>query len=186
MTGSSERRRSERIPAAHKMMLVVADADITVSKEVVTTVLISKYGAQVRGRRAIDPAAAGRVMNLGSCREAKCRVAWHLPSTSHPGFFDTGLEFLDNEDFWGCKFSEYHPVMTATQAKLEKPSVSSATPSELTPRKLLEHLRMAGSSPNANDLNEALWCGLVEQLEQRRVFTRNEMVSTLKRLGVRA
>ena len=186
MKGTNKDRRSERIPAVHKMMLVVADGDVTISKEVVATVLISQYGAQVRGRRAVNLAATGLVMNLSSCRQAKIRIAWHLPSTSHPGYFDTGIEFLDTADFWGCKFSEYRPVMIAANAKLEKPSANTAVPAELTPRKLLDHLRMAGSSPKASNLNEKLWCELVEQLEQRGVFTRTEMISTLKRLGVHA
>lgn len=176
MKAANKKRRSERVPAAHRLMLIVqGPSGAAILKDIVTTVEISRHGTLVRGRQPLEPDWTGTLIKLSSCRQIPFRVAYQGAAPGHPGYFDAGLEILTATDFWGRSFSHFAVQPDASDVLIENARVS--------PAELLEELRKA-SAPEGEKMLEALWCGLVEQLEERRVFTRTELVSTLRQLAL--
>ena len=175
MKATNKKRRSERVAATHRLMLIVqGPSGAAILKEIVTTLEISRHGALIRGRQPLQPGWTGSLLHLSSCRQVPFRVAYQVQAASSPVFFDTGLEILAPTDFWGRAFSNSRAPSDACDILLQNSAVS--------PAELLEELRKASPDPGGR-LLEALWCGLVEQLEERRVFTRTELAATLRKLG---
>ena len=108
----------------------------------------------------------------------KVRSSVGLFDLSHMGEFRvTGLEVANAFGFWGIRFSNPEPEPPAADIAVEAPIV--------TPEDLLEEL---GESPQLQSLEgqrvlEAVWCGLVEQLEERKVFTRAELVASIRKIA---
>ncbi len=174
---TNKRRRSERVPARHRMMLIVqGPSGAAILKEIVTTSEISRHGTNIRGRQPLEVGWTGNIIQLSSCRQAPMRVAWHDPSESQAGYFDTGIEILTQEDFWGRSFDDYRGSAEPSDVVIENAGVGSA--------EFLELIRRADGSPKGQKLLETLWCALVEQLEERRVLNRTEMIHKLRSLGV--
>ena len=99
MTASKKNRRSARIAAKHNIMLMVDSAEgKQPSKEVVTTLHISKHGAHLVGRRPLQQDLKGRVAHLSTCKQAPFRIAWQAPSRTQPGYHEMGIEFEDLSD----------------------------------------------------------------------------------------
>ncbi|MSO20417.1 MAG: hypothetical protein EXQ56_08120 [Acidobacteria bacterium] len=122
-------------------------------------------------------------MNLSSCRQAPFRIAWHIPSDSHPGYHETGIEFVESIDFWGCDFSDHQQGAASAKDIQGTPTRGFENSAAANPRDLLDQLVQAEDTPKGHTLTAALWCGLIEQLEERRVFTRSNLVSALKKLS---
>ncbi len=184
MKASNKNRRSERIPARHNLMLVVEDhTGGTAAKEIVSTVHISRHGAHLRSRRPLDGSSKGNVMNLSSCRQTPFRIAWHLPSDSHPGYHESGIEFVESIDFWGRDFSGHRQGAASAEDVMGTRTGGLENSSAANPRELLDQLLQAGDTPKGHELTAALWCGLIKQLEERRVFTRTDLISALKKLS---
>ena len=56
---SRKDRRSERVPAVHRLMLtILSPTGAELLKEIIISVDVSKHGARVRGRRTLQAAIA--------------------------------------------------------------------------------------------------------------------------------
>ena len=178
MKKSSKKRRSDRQPAAVRLLLtILGPSGAAVLKEVITTVEVSQYGARLRGRRPMEVGWQGVLIQLSSGRQAPFRVAWQIPVPDHPGYLDTGVELMPNLDFWGRRFSPV-PEPAPMEIVLEDATVS--------PAELLQALSPKSPEPGdaqAEQLLETVWCGLVEQLEERNVFTRAELVASIRKIA---
>jgi hypothetical protein len=184
MKTTQKKRRSKRVSAAHRLMLKILGADGgDVVKEVVTTVELSRHGARLRGRRALTLDARGLLVQLRSGEQIPFRVAWQIKAPAGQGYLDTGVEFLEDSDFWKQTFSREETAPAAAEEAATP--LRKLPPEKLLPEKLLEDLLQ---SPAFQDREsglflEGVWCGLVEQLEERHVFTRAELVASLRAIG---
>ena len=179
MKPSRKDRRSKRIPETHRLLLsILGPTGLEISKEIVTTVEVSLHGARVRGIRTFRPDSQGVLTQLSSGQAAPVRIAWQAKAASNPKFLDTGVEFLSAFDFWGMAFSEPAASSAPGAAPADRPLV--------TPQALLEELEKTSQSPDdaqrARTL-EAAWCGLIEQLEERKVFSRDELLASLRTIS---
>lgn len=189
MKASSRNRRGPRIAARHNIMLMVeGPPGERPAKEVVTTLHISRHGAHLVGRRALQENSKGRVAHLGTCKQAPFRIAWQAPSKQQPGFHEMGIEFEEPADFWGASFEAASAPAGATEPiPAEGPALSDSTSQQSSGSScgaLLEQLRQVPSSAEGREVTDALWCGLVEQLEERRVITRGELIASLRKVGL--
>ena len=93
---------------------------------------------------------------------------------------ETGLEIFSNTNFWGLDLSgsEVEPEIEPEPAPAPAP-VGVTTP-EASVASLVEELQTQGSS---SGLPLKLWCAIVESLEAKGVFTRDELISMLRRLS---
>lgn len=194
MTKSEKNRRSARIAAKHNLMLMLdADKDKQSSKEIVTTLHISKHGAHLLGRRQLLENVTGRLAHLSTCKQAPFRIAWQAPSRAQPGFHEMGIEFEQLADFWGATFeadaaikAEDAPSVTSTP---EEPETSPREKSSSTREAgdcgtILDLLRTISPGAEGRETTDALWCGLIEQLEERRVISRSELIASLRKVGL--
>lgn len=174
MTTKSPRtlRRSKRIRSKHNVMMTMLGPNQTeLSKEIVSTVELSQHGARVRGRKVLKPGSAGVLVELRTLRKAPFQVAWQSKA-GEKDYLDSGLEFTSNFDFWTEEFPDAGTNAAAAAEKM--------TPHEL----LREALKIADTpSQESEQFWEGVWCGLVEQLEERKVITRAELVTHLRRIG---
>jgi hypothetical protein len=148
---------------------------VEIMKEIVTAVELSQHGARVRGYRTVNSDAQGLLTQLSSGRQAPIRVAWQRRAQEDPNFLDTGVELLSGFDFWGITFTDpaTHPARSSEPGKRA-----------VSPRELLEELqKLLPSANHRAQVLESIWCGLIEQLEARRVITREDMVVALRGLA---
>lgn len=173
---SRKDRRSKRIPASHRLLLtLLGPTGLEVSKEIVTTMEVSLHGARVQGIRTFRPDSQGVLTQLSSGQTAPVRIAWQAKAASNPQFLDTGVEFLSAFDFWGMEISD---PAAAAPAPADRPPVS--------PQELLEELDKISPSPDGNQRArtlEAAWCGLIDQLEERKVLSRDELLASLRTIS---
>ncbi len=176
MKANVKNRRSNRVPGSHRLLLTILSPSGTEAmKEVVTAVELSQYGARVRGYRTISADAQGLLTQLNSGRQASIRVAWQRRADADPNFLDTGVELLSGFDFWGIAFAD--PAVQSA------PSAGPAKKVE-RPQELLEELqKLLASGNHQAQVLESIWCGLIEQLEARRVIAREDLVSAIRSLG---
>ena len=176
MKGTRKDRRSKRIPAAHRLLLSIqGPAGMEISKEIVSTVELSQFGARIRGRRSLRPGAEGMLTQLRSGRQARIRIAWQERLGDSAEFFDTGLELLSGFDYWGISFADPAPGEVTQEA----PSTSDP----LTAHALLEEFRNAARIGAGELPLEVLWCGLIEQLEAKQLLERNDLVAAIRGLA---
>ena len=176
MKTSRTDRRSKRVPAKHQLFLTVpGPGETPVAKEVVLTLELSRHGARVRGRCPLEPGWNGVLAELRSLRKAPFRVAWQAQSLGAKGYLDTGLEFLEDSEFWGETFPK--PEAEPIPAAIKDAAIS--------PEKLLQELSKLPvfQAQERGRFLETVWCSLVEQLEERKVFTRAELVACLREIG---
>jgi len=183
---SRKDRRSKRIPAEHRLLLTILNANgLEIAKEIVTTVEVSLHGARVRGIRTFRPDSQGVLTQLSSGQQAPVRIAWQAKTASKTAsdakYLDTGVEFLSAFDFWGATFSE--PAAAPSPAESAgAASAAAAAPPPISPQGLLDELENA-SQPSGDRRARALeaaWCSVIEQLEERRVFSREELLASLR------
>jgi hypothetical protein len=184
MKASRKDRRSKRVPAEHRVLLTILNATgLEIAKEIVTTVEVSLHGARVRGIRTFRQDSQGMLTQLSSGSQAPVRIAWQAKAASSPKFLDTGVEFLSAFDFWGATFSE--PLAEVAAAAGPEAATPAAAPPPISPQGLLEQLETSAPSA-AGDRRaralEAAWCSLIEQLEERKVFTRDELLASLRNM----
>ena len=181
MKPSAKNRRSKRIPASHRLMLtILGPTGLEVSKEIVTTAEVSLHGARIQGVRTFRPDSQGVLTQLKTGLQAPVRIAWQTRAAD-PKYLDTGIEFLSAFDFWGVSFSK-------PKAQPAQPASPEAPP-PVSPQALLEEFEK--SSPLSEDSRnsqrartlEAAWCGLIDQLEERNVFSRDELLASLRTIG---
>ncbi|MGH9786710.1 MAG: hypothetical protein ACRD88_21280 [Terriglobia bacterium] len=188
MKPSRKDRRSKRAHSEQRLLLtILGPTGMEIAKEIVTTVEVSLHGARVRGIRTIRPDSQGVLTQLGSGQQAPFRVAWQARVPSNPGFLDTGVELLSGFDFWGMAFPEptASPAPVAGPAPVAAPAPIASPP--ISPQKVLDELEKA-AQPGGNDRArtlEAAWCNLIEQLEERKVFSREELLASLRNIGQR-
>ena len=181
MKASRKDRRGERVPGTHRLLLTIhGPTGAEILKEVVTTVELSQHGARLRGLRTMQPGAQGFLTQLKSGRQAPFRVAWQAKAASDQRFMDTGVELLAGFDFWEITFTTSQPGPDPVEIQIET--------KDLSPQELLEELRKwsALSEEQRNHALEAAWCGLIEQLESRKVLTRSDLVASLRSIAQQA
>ncbi|MBI4479082.1 MAG: hypothetical protein HY651_03570 [Acidobacteria bacterium] len=173
MKGTRKDRRSRRIPAAHRLLLTIfGPTGSEIAKEIVSTVELSQFGAHVRGRRMLRPEAEGLLTQLSSGRQARVRIAWQKSDTT-AGVFDTGVEILSGFDYWGISFAEPAPAVSSCGA--------ASTP--LTTEELLGELKQTASGDSGSRILETIWSGLIEQLEARKVISRDDLISSVRSIA---
>ena len=176
MKGTRKDRRSRRIPAAHRLLLtIIGPTGSEIAKEIVSTVELSQFGARVRGRRSLRPESEGVLTQLRSGRQARIRIAWQKKSDESAGFFDTGVEILSGFDYWEISFAEPAPTLAH--------AVQPAGIAPLTAQELLGEMKEKFSGEAGTGSMEILWCGLIEQLEANKVFTRDELIATVRSIA---
>ena len=182
MKPSRKDRRSKRIPETHRLLLsILGPTGLEISKEIVTTVEVSLHGARVRGISTFRPDSQGVLTQLSSGLQAPVRIAWQAKAESNSKFLDTGVEFLSAFDFWGTAFSD----PAAAPAPGAAPPDKVARP-PVSPQALLEELDKTSQSPDSDPRARALeaaWCGLIDQLEERKVFSRDELLASLRTIS---
>ena len=67
------------------LLTILGPTGLEVSKEIVTTVEVSLYGARVRGIRTFRPDSQGVLTQLSSGQQAPVRIAWQAPAASPAG-----------------------------------------------------------------------------------------------------
>src|SRR5262249_22323627 len=144
-----------------------------VAKEIVSTVELSQYGAHIRGRRILTPESEGVLTQLSSGRQARVRIAWQEKSATHHGFYEAGVELLSGFDYWAVSFVNPPAVSDSAQPQ---------TANALTLHELLYEL-VKNSSEQAPKILESVWCGLVEELESRKIVHRDELVSSIRAIA---
>jgi hypothetical protein len=177
MSGSKKNRRSDRIPATYKLILTILGASGSeVLKEIITTLEVSRHGARIQGRRTLQKDWKGAFVQLSSGRQAPVRIVWQAKSDAASEFMESGVEILADYDFWGKAFSEGD--LQAEQAAIVIEN-SSITPEELL-QAFAKH--SAFQAEQSGRLLESLWCGLVQQLEERGVIGRQDLVKSIRKV----
>ena len=177
MRTSKKDRRSERVPAAHRMILTILGPNgAEVLKEIITTIEISQHGARIKGRRSLQPNWRGLLVNLNSGRQAPVRIVWQTKGSPNAEYMESGVEVLADFNFWGQVFQSPDTNPEQAWIAIENAGMSA--------KELLQVFRNASAfEPEQREkVLEAVWCGLVEQLEARKVFTRKELVATVRRI----
>ena len=175
MKANVKNRRSSRVPGSHRLLFTIINSSgAEIMKEIVTAVELSQYGARVRGYRTVSADAQGLLTQLSSGRQAPIRVAWQRRADADPNFLDTGVELLSGFDFWGIVFAD---------PALQPAPFSGPAKKAVRPQELLEEMKKLLPSDNPqSQILESIWCGLIEQLEARRVIAREDLVSALRGL----
>jgi hypothetical protein len=177
MKGTRKDRRSRRVPAIHRMLLTILGPNGSeIAKEIVSTVELSRFGARLRGRRSFRPEAEGLLTLLRSGRQARVRVVWQSKTTDSSGYMDTGVEILSGFDYWGAAFAEVDPA----EAAAPESGAGSAERSALAIQDVLTEL--ADRGPNERNL-ETLWSVLIENLEGRKVITRDDLIAAIRNIA---
>jgi len=177
MSGSKKNRRSNRVPVSDKLILTITgDGDSELLKEIITTLEISKNGARIRGRRTLHPDWKGAFVQLSSGRRAPVRIVWQRKPSPGAEYLESGVEILSDYDFWGRTFT--------TGDMDEEPAVVIEN-SPLSPEQLLQLFSEAAGvkAEQSAKLLEVFWCGLVEQLEERKVITREELAASIRKIA---
>ena len=100
-------RRSPRV-AARIPVLLRSEARDRPWEEKAETSVLSRHGMQVSCRRELRKGETLTCVRLDSGRRAVARVAWtHLKAS---GEIDVGLEFTNEDNFWGLAWSD-RPAM---------------------------------------------------------------------------
>jgi len=180
MRTSKKDRRSDRIPAVHRLMLtIIGPTGAEMQKEIVTTVEVSQHGARIRGRRTLQVNWQGNFIQLTSGRQAPVRIAWQVKPSPEADYYESGVELLGNFNFWAREFTAGDLEGAESSVTIESATVS--------PEELLQEMRKASAfkAAQSGTLLEVLWCGLVEQLEERKVFTRQELAASVRKISQR-
>lgn len=178
MRPSRKNRRSERVSAAQRLVLtILGPSGAEILKEIVTTVDISQHGACLRGRRTLQPNWQGVLIQLSAGRQAPFRVVRQAKSSSEPTYLETGVEILATFNFWGRTFTNPDAETAPAEIAIENASV--------TPEALLRQLAESSEFQGPRDVGvlETVWCGLIEQLEERKLFTRAELITSIRKIG---
>ena len=170
---SAKRRRSKRVDKSERVLLNLSSPAL---QDIVLTIEVSAHGAKVLARRKMAADARGTALFIAAGRQVPCRVAWQRPPGAE-GRMETGLEIYSNTNFWGLDLSgsemEPEPVEAPPAAAPEAGTSPSAAA-------LLESL---DAKANPAQLPVELWCALVDSLEAKGVFTRQELIAMLRQLG---
>ena len=170
---------TERVLATHRLLLTIGGSSkIVIVKEIVHTIDVSRNGARLKGRRTLKPNWRGSLHLLSSGRQAAFRVLWQSKPSPEHEFLETGIELeRASGNFWGIPFSDPMPEPPPAEIAIEDAAVA--------PGELLEELQELSQlqSQNGERILEAVWCGLVEHLEERKVLTRTELVASLRKIA---
>ena len=177
MRTSKKDRRSERIPALYRLILSIPipPGGTEVLKEMITTVEVSQHGARIRGRNTLQQGWQGFLVLLNSGIQTPCRVVWQVKPSPKADFFETGVEIQAKFNFWGRVFSHGDEESAKIAVVIEDTSIP--------PEEFLQALRKSSAfqAEQSGKLLESVWGGLVEQLEERKIFTRAELAASIRR-----
>ena len=171
-------RRSERIPIKQRLILTifgVSGAELL--KEIVTTVDVSRNGARVRGRRALQSNWKGTFLQLDSGKQAPVRIIWQVKPEAGGEFMESGMEILAGFNFWNRDFANPDAKPEPVEIAIE----SASLPAE----ELLQKLKKSAAfqAQSNEKVLEAVWSGLVDQLEERNVLTRKDLVEAIRKIA---
>lgn len=167
--------RNERFPASHRLLLQTTGP--VAVREIVNTVDISLHGARVLARSKLQAKARGTVELLDiPPRPVPCRVVWQDVKSNEQGCYEVGLE-LGLE--LGTRMSLWDILVS--ENKSEEPAVESGhAPPEVAPIASLIG-DVAGKAGDQTSIQ--LWSSLVQLLEARGLFTRDDLIETLRTIG---
>lgn len=173
MRGFSISRRFERRTAAHRLLLHITDP--IPFREMVSTLDISLHGTRILAQRKHRPESRGTAELLGTGRAVPCRVVWQADKRNEQGFLETGLELgLD----LSSRTSLFSGLESAKPAAAGGPSPASA--GEVAP--IASEIAEAQASRGDQAIIE-IWSALLELMETKGVFTREDFVATLRKIG---
>lgn len=170
---------SERFNMTHRLLLEITDP--RPSKEIVVTEEVSERGARIWARRKYEPGSEGSVELMAARRRVPCRIVWQIAEKNPEGYRETGMIILANIDFWRISFQE---ALSAKPMEESGPAPPAAVP--VAAGDETAELALAIENARAQAGERAmlqLWSSLVEVLEARGVFTRDELVGTLRRIA---
>ncbi len=140
----------------------------------VSTLDISLHGAKVLAQRKHKPESHGTVELLGARRVVPCRVVWQATERNEQGFLETGLELGLEQSSWTSLFNELQFAMPGAAGP---PAADSAN--EIAP--VASEIAGAQASRGDQAIIE-LWSALLELLETKGVFTRDDFIATLRKI----
>jgi hypothetical protein len=140
----------------------------------VSTVDISLHGARVLAQRKHKPESRGTVELLGARRVVPCRVVWQATERNEQGFLETGLELGLEQTSWTSLFNAL---------PFAKPDAAGGPPAdssgEIAP--VASEIADAQASRGDQAIIE-LWSALLELMETKGVFTRDDFIATLRKI----
>ncbi len=172
---SAKRRRSRRINKSERVLLKLATP--VEIQDIAVTIEVSAHGAKVLARRKMAPDARGTATYIAVGREVPCRIVWQRPA-GKDGRMETGIEIYSNTNFWALDLAgselEPEPVAAPVATPVAAPAGSGSSAA------LLEAVRGQAA---AASLPMDLWCAIVDALEAKGVFTREELIAMLRKIG---
>ena len=172
------KRRSRRVPAKHPLMLTILGSNgEEVLKEFVSTVELSKHGARIRGRQVLPPDGRGILVQLKTLRRAAFRVAWPSTAPSALGYIDTGVELIDEFEHWETFYTDAKAQTNQQITGIENPTLSA--------QELFQSMLQSSffDAKGTGRVLERVWCSLVEQLEERKILSRADLVTSLRKIS---
>lgn len=173
---AAKRRRSARVPKAERLLLNITSP--VAVQEIALTVEVSEHGAKVLSRRRLLPESRGSALLISAGRQAPCRIAWQK-APGPDGRMETGVEIYSNTNFWGLGIGPGETA-PAPQEPPEPPAPEPAAAAPPSARELLEQLQAQAVS---DSFPLQLWGELVDALEAKGVFTRDELIGMLRKLS---
>jgi len=172
---SAKRRRSRRINKSERVLLNLSTP--VAIQDIAVTIEVSAHGAKVLARRKMAAGARGTATYIAAGREVPCRIVWQRAAGTD-GRMETGIEIFSNTNFWGLDLagSELEPEPVPAP---EPPAVA-ALPTSGSAAALVEAVKgQAGAATLPMDL----WCAIVDALEAKGVFSREELIAMLRKIG---
>jgi len=178
MRTSKKNRRSERVPIGQRLLLtILGPSGAEILREIVNTVEVSQHGARIRGRRTLQPNWKGNIVHLISGRQAPVRVVRQVKPEASAEFLESGLEILADFNFWNRAFANPDAEPDPVEIAIEDASI----PAE----EMLQRLKKSGAFQALSNekVLETVWSGLVDQLEERNLLTRKELVEAIRKIA---
>lgn len=172
---SRKNRRSERVDTVQRVLLEIQSPAL---KEIVITEEVSENGAKVLARRKIPQGAKGTLQVLSSGRQVPCRVVWQRPEMVGDGRMETGIEIFSNSNFWSISFQGPEGAPPPPPPEPAPKAVEAPPPN---PQAVVE--AVSSAAERGPEALAHLWSLLVQALEEKGVFTRDDFIATLQRMG---
>lgn len=176
--GSIKNRRSERVDTRQRMMLEIVHP--VALKEIIITEEVSWHGAKVLARRKIPKESRGLLHMVPSGRQVPCRVVWQKSELDGDGRMSTGIEIYPTTNFWGLSFqgAEFPDPLSVPAAVPGGPAGGEPARDAAA---ILASMTGERADPSSSLL--VLWSGLVQALQDRGIFTRQDLITTLQKMA---
>lgn len=176
--GSIKNRRSERVDTRQRMLLEILHP--VAIKEIIITEEVSWHGAKVLARRKIPKDSRGLLHVVPSGRQVPCRVVWQKSELDEEGRMWTGIEIYSPSNFWELSFqgAEFPDPLSVPAAVS---SGQAAAEPALDAAALFAAMTGERTDPSSSLL--ILWSGLIQALQDRGIFTRQDLITTLRKMA---